>query len=290
MARDSVLVTGSSTGIGRACALYLSRNGFRVFAGVRKQADGESLQGEASAIEPVILDVTNSEQIAQVADLIKQETTAEGLSGLVNNAGIPVAGPLEFIPLAELRRVLEVNVVGQIAMTQAMLPMLRAARGRVVNIGSIAGRISTPFTGPYSASKFAMEALTDSLRTELQPWGIEVSIVEPGNISTNIWQRGIEWGKQMRSSLPPEAEDFYGSNLDSLIDGAEYMERSGIPPERVAKAVVHALTAAKPKTRYVVGIDARAQKIIARLPDRLRDRLVKKALADYAKRGRKGSS
>lgn len=157
MARDSVLVTGSSTGIGRACALYLSRNGFRVFAGVRKQADGESLQGEASAIEPVILDVINSEQIAQVADLIKQETTADGLSGLVNNAGIPVAGPLEFIPLDELRRALEVNVVGQIAMTQAMLPMLRAARGRVVNIGSIAGRISTPFMGPYSASKFAME-------------------------------------------------------------------------------------------------------------------------------------
>lgn len=283
-----MLVTGSSTGIGRACALQLDRLGFRVFAGVRKQEHGERLRADSSTgLRPVILDVTKSEHIASATDLIKQEVGADGLAGLVNNAGIPVAGPLEFVPLDEVRRVLEVNVIGQIAVTQAMLPLLREARGRVINIGSIGGRIATAFMGPYNASKFAMEALTDALRAELAPWGIEVSIIEPGNIATNIWQRGIEWGRQMRAQLPPEAEGLYRKQLDTLMDGAAYMDRVGISPDHVAKAVAHAFTARKPKTRYVVGLDARAQKLMALLPDRLRDRILTKATEGFAKRGRR---
>lgn len=271
----TVVITGASTGIGEACALHLDSLGFSVFAGVRKQVDGEALTSKASPrLRPLILDVTDQQTILAAADSVKQQSPV-GLAGLVNNAGIVVAAPLEFVPLDDLRRQFEVNVVGQIATTQAFLPLLRAARGRVVNIGSIGGRLSGPFVGPYSASKFAMEALTDSLRIELIPWGIEVSIIEPGNIATPIWDKSAASADQRRMEAPKEMESLYHEEIDAMYEYAKKQGDSGIPALEVAKVVAQALTARKPKTRYLVGSDAKLQAYIAlRLPDRVRDSLI----------------
>src|SRR5574341_29762 len=180
---DGIVITGASTGIGEACALYLDELGYRVFAGVRRPSDGETLKAKASArLTPVVMDVTDVASIDRAVETVKQAVGSVGLAGLVNNAGIGVGGPLEVVPLADLRKQFEVNVIGQVAVTQAFLPLLRQGRGRIVNMGSIAGRVVMPFMGPYSASKFALEALTDAMRLEFQPWGIQVSIVEPGAI------------------------------------------------------------------------------------------------------------
>ena len=174
----AVVVTGASSGIGRACALHLAALGLQVFAGVRRAEDGAALQAASSArLTPMLLDVADETSIRAATDTITAAVGEAGLAGLVNNAGIGVAGPLEFLPLAEFRTQLEVNVTGQLAVTQALLPLLRQGRGRIVNMGSIGGRIAAPFVGPYSASKFALEALTDALRMELRPWGLHVAIV-----------------------------------------------------------------------------------------------------------------
>lgn len=282
MLNDTVVVTGASTGIGEACALQLDRLGFSVLAGVRRDEDGEKLQAQATRrLKAIKLDITNSEQVREAAETVDKEADGR-LAGLVNNAGILVAGPLEFIPIDEVRRQMEVNVVGQVAITQALLPALRSARGRIVNIGSVSGRLSAPFSGPYSASKFAMEALTDALRVELQPWNIHVSLVEPGNIATPIWQKGIAEGRTLRTGLPQEAEELYGAEIDLMFRYAEEMDRRGIPPDRVADVVTHALTARRPKTRYLVGNDAKMQAVVARMiPDRLRDRLIRQQLKAF---------
>src|SRR5579862_2288927 len=181
----AVLITGASTGIGAACALYLDARGFRVFAGVRNPADGEALRARSSSrLAPVLLDVTNSDSLRDAAAVINETVSETGLHGLVNNAGIAVGGPLEVLPLDDLRRQFEVNVVGQLAVTQAMLPLLRKARGRIVNMGSIVGRAPVPLVGAYSMSKAAVAAMTTALRLELDLWGIDVSLIEPGAIAT----------------------------------------------------------------------------------------------------------
>ncbi len=278
-ARGAVVVTGASTGIGEACALGLDGLGVRVFAGVRKAADGDALTRKASGrLTPVLLDVTDAAAIAAAAETVAKAVGEAGLAGLVNNAGISVAGPLEFLPIAELRAQLEVNVIGQVAVTQAFLPMLRKARGRIVNMGSIAGRSATPFVGAYCASKFALEALTDALRMELGPWGIAVSIVEPGAVATPIWEKSVARASATMARRPPQARDFYGQALTTMREASERMARGAIPTDRVVAAVVHALTAARPKTRYLVGADAKVQVALKILPDRLRDRLIVRAL------------
>ena len=279
-AAGAVLVTGASTGIGAACALGLDRLGMRVFAGVRRATDGAALQRQASPLlTAVAIDVTDANSIAGAARTISAVMGRRGLAGLVNNAGIVVPGPLEFLPLADLRRQLEINVVGQIAVTQAMLPLLRAARGRIVNMGSIGGRMATPFVGAYAASKFALEALTDALRVEVRPWRIGVSIIEPGAIATPIWQKSAREGERLREAMPPEATRLYGQALEALRKGAARSERDAIPPEAVVAAVVHALTAPRPRTRYVIGRRAKLQAVIARwVPDRARDRLLTRVL------------
>lgn len=276
----SVVITGASTGIGEACALRLDRQGWRVFAGVRKEADGASLKEKGSErLTPVIIDVTDQATITACAERVSAATGASGLAGLVNNAGIAVAGPLEFLPLEDLRRQLEVNVIGQIAVTQAFMPRIRAARGRIVNIGSIGGRMATPFLGPYNASKFAMEALTDALRQELRPWGIHVSIIEPGSISTPIWDKGQAAADEMEKNMPEEAMKLYGDAITSMRAAGKEFEEAGIPPDEVAKFVQHALTASTPKTRYVVGRDAQIQRVLVKMvPDRIRDGLVQRQL------------
>jgi NAD(P)-dependent dehydrogenase (short-subunit alcohol dehydrogenase family) len=276
----SVLITGASTGIGAACALALDRLGWRVFAGVRRAADGAALQRQASPLfTAVAIDVTDAASIAGAARTIAAVVGDAGLAGLVNNAGIAVPGPLEFLPIADLRRQLEVNVVGQVAVTQTMLPLLRAARGRIVNMGSIGGRMAAPFVGAYGASKFALEALTDVLRVEVRPWHIHVAIIEPGAIATPIWEKSTKEANRLQDGLPPEATQLYGKALEALRKAAAYSERTAIPPDAVVAAVVHALTAPKPRTRYVIGGRAKMQAAIARwLPDRTRDRLIARFL------------
>lgn len=277
--RGAVVVTGASSGIGRACALELDALGFRVFAGYRAEADADSLRDEASArLVPVRVDVADEASVREMAARVEAAVAGEGLAGLVNNAGIAVAAPLEFLPLDALRRQLEVNVVGQVAVTQALLPLLRAARGRIVTIGSVSGRFAAPFLGPYAASKHAMEALNDSLRLELRPWGMQVSIVEPGAIATPIWRRSVAAAQEMIDAFPPEAEALYGGPMGTLQARVEALE--GVPPSEVARAVGHALTARRAKPRYVVGRDAKVRLMVGRLPTRMRDWLVARALGE----------
>ncbi len=275
----AVVVTGASTGIGRACALSLDRAGWRVFAGVRKPEDGESVKAEASErLEPVTLDVTDAATIAATADRVRLATRGR-LAGLVNNAGITVQGPVEAVPLDDYRRQLEVNVIGQIAVTQALLEMVRAARGRVVFISSIGGRGGLPYLSPYNASKAAIGAVADSLRQEMRQFGVEVSYVEPGAIATGIWDKGIEGGPALREAIGPQMNDLYGPKLDRLAALAEKAGAGGLPPDAVAKVVEHALTASKPKARYVVGTEAKVTAAIRTyLPKRLFDRLVERRI------------
>jgi len=272
----AVVITGASTGIGEACALRMDRLGWRVFAGVRREADGERLKQQASdRLSPVLVDVTEHASVASAAETVGAAVGEAGLAGLVNNAGIGVGGPLEFLPLDELRRQLEVNVVGQIAVTQTFLPLIRKARGRIVNMGSISGKMASPFTGPYGASKFAMEALTDSLRMELRPWGISVSIVEPGSIATPIWDKARASADEVERALPQEAHEHYDSAVAAMLKAVDQFAARGIPADAVARAVAHALASRRPRTRYVVGFDATVQRLLAALvPDRLRDWLV----------------
>ncbi len=274
--RGAVVVTGASSGIGEACALRLDRRGFRVFAGVRKESDGAGLKKKASErLTPVIIDVTDDASITAAAFHVSEAVGESGLAGLVNNAGIAVPSPLEFIALDDLRKQLEVNVIGQIAVTQAFLPLIRKGRGRIVNIGSIGGRIATPFMGAYNASKFAIEALTDSLRQELRPWGIAVSVIEPGAIATRMWDKGQATADEIEDKLPEQAHALYGGGITAMRKAADKQASGAVPPDAVAKAVWHALTAKTPQTRYLVGADARIQAIVARLiPDRMRDWLV----------------
>lgn len=273
----SILVTGASSGIGQACALDLDHHGHRVFAGVRRTADGERLASLASdRLVPVILDVTDQATIDAAAKRIGEESGG-ALHGLVNNAGIGRGGPLEFLDLSEWREQLEVNVVGQVAVTKAVLSLIRVASGRVVFIGSIGGKVATMMMGPYNASKFAIEGIGDSLRHELHPWGIHVSVVEPGAIRTEIWSKATETADRLEGELPAEALSLYGRHMSSLRKSLEMHTRNAVPAQKVADAVRHALFDPRPRTRYVVGRDARAMSAMARLlPDGVRDVLIRR--------------
>lgn len=271
----AVLVTGASTGIGRACALHLDQLGYRVFAGVRKVEDGADLQRSASGkLQWLFLDIIDDESIRQAQELIGARAGQQGLAGLVNNAGVAVASPLEFIPLAEFRRQIEINVIGQLQVTQAFLPMLRKGSGRLVFIGSISGRVTTPMLGPYSASKFALNAMADALHRELMPWGVHVAVVEPGRIATPIWDKSIRSAQELRNRLPRGAEQYYGATMD-ILEKRTATKNGGTPVEAVSQAVVHALGAPKPKRRYLIGRDARLGALMARLfPVHILDQLI----------------
>jgi len=251
-----------------------------VFAGVRDLKAGDTLRAKASAaIIPLQLDVTDRESILKAAQLVAGQAGEAGLFGLVNNAGIAVGGPLELIPLTRLRRQLEVNVIGQIAVTQAVLPLLRRARGRIVNMGSIAGRSTIPMMGAYSASKHALEALTDALRLEVYPWGIEVSIIEPGAIATPIWETSQRISLEIEAEMPAEGKRLYHAAAERIREAVGEAAARAISPDAVVEAVLHALTAKRPKTRYLVGRDAKIRALMLKwLPDRLQDWLLKKVL------------
>ena len=275
-----VLITGASTGIGAACAIGCALRGMTVFAGVRNLMAGAALNAEGgAAIIPLHLDVTDRESITRAADSVKRHVGESGLSGLVNNAGIAIGSPLELIPLDQLRRQLEVNVIGQIAVTQAVLPLLRRARGRIVNMGSIAGRATIPMMGPYSASKHALEALTDALRLELYPWGIEVSIIEPGAIATPIWDKSLKTSLDVEAEIQTDGKHLYEDAAKAVREAFGQAAARAIPAEAVVQAVLHALTARRPRTRYLVGRDAKIRAAMMRwLPDRLQDWILKKVL------------
>ncbi|MBD0316346.1 MAG: SDR family oxidoreductase [Nitrospiraceae bacterium] len=272
----AVLITGASTGIGAACAIHLDRLGFVVLAGVRRDEDEEALRRAASpSLVPLRLDVTDPASIALAREAVDAIVGEAGLAGLINNAGIVVAGPVEAVPISAWRRQLEVNVVGAVAVTQAFLPLLRTGGGRIINMGSIAGRATMPMMGPYSASKHALEAITDALRLELQPWNLHVCIVEPGAIATPIWDKSMKDAMALESSADPQLLGRYAGGVAAVKRAVAKAAARAISPDAVVTAVVHALTVARPKTRYLVGRDALVRALMAKmLPDRAVDRLL----------------
>jgi len=270
-----VVVTGASKGIGQASAIRLAKAGYIVFAGVRKPEDGEALRRENAAIRPLLIDVTDEAQIASASATVRNQVAGNGLYGLVNNAGIAVAAPLEFLPIEDFRKQMEVNLVGQLAVTQAFLPCLRQARGRIINVSSIGGRIAGPLMGAYHASKFALEGLSDSLRMQLAPWGIEVIVIEPGAIATPIWETGTQTADALIARMNPQVNALYGQQIAGGRIWAAESAKNGAPPDQVAQTIEQALRATRPQTRYTVGRDAMiGGRVIAKLPDRLRDRFL----------------
>lgn len=234
----SALVTGASTGIGYAAALRLDADGWQVFAGVRRESDGEALRKAGSErLEPLILDVTEPEQIAAAAKRVGEKVGSGGLDGLVNNAGIVLGGPVETLEISDLRRQLETNVIGQVAVTKALLPMIRAARGRVVFVGSVNGRMSLPYLSPYSASKHAIEAIGDSLRGEMHPFGVKVSIIEPGAIETPMREKGNAAANELKATMNADQLRLYGKAIEGFTAAAQKGDEQASPPEKVAETM-----------------------------------------------------
>jgi NAD(P)-dependent dehydrogenase (short-subunit alcohol dehydrogenase family) len=269
----AALVTGTSTGIGRAAALRLARSGWRVFAGVRRPEDGERLAAEAGGgVTPLSLEVTDETSIERAAAQIEAATGEAGLSGLVNNAGVAVNGALEYLPTEELRRQFEVNVFAPMSLCRALFPLLRRARGRIVNISSGAGRVASPLMGAYCASKFALEALSDALRVELRRAGIPVILVEPGLIRTPFVDKGMDDADRWLAALPESGRAYYGPAVERTR--AQIARLPASEPERVARVIERALTAARPRARYTAGRDALLLVSLRRLlPDRALDAL-----------------
>ncbi len=283
MPTRSVVITGASTGIGKACALHLDHKGWRVFAGVRRSEDAVALESSASKrLSTVMIDVSDQGSIDHAQHTIKESLGENGLTALVNNAGITVQGPLEHLPLDELRKQMEVNVTGQLAVTQSFLPLIRKANGRIVFMGSVGGRApSLPFLGPYIASKYALEALAESLRLELLSSGIKVSIVEPGTITTPLWEKGYADVDRIAGWLPPEGRDRYLAPMRKAGELARKAEHRGTPPEKVAEKVEHALTSSRPRIHYLVGDAWTRAWVEANLPKPVRDRLLKRLVLDH---------
>ncbi len=275
----SVLITGASSGIGEACATTLAGRGWQVLAGVRSDADADRLRDSNQGIVPLILDVTKPDQIAAAVEIATQHLGSDGLSGLVNNAGIATGGPLEYLPIEQFRQALEVNVIGALAVTQAFLPLLRRGSGRIVNISSISGRIALPFIAPYAASKHALEAMSDCLRVELSPWDIHVSLIEPGNVRTPIWKKSLAAARAVRQAMPEQAERYYGAALDALE--AEIGKKQPLSSEDVARSVAHALETQRPRARYPLGAAVPVATWLDRLPTRWRDGVTRRALPKW---------
>jgi NAD(P)-dependent dehydrogenase (short-subunit alcohol dehydrogenase family) len=275
---DAVLITGSSSGVGAATALRLARAGIIVYANVRLPEDGAALAQEAGRnVRPLIFDVTDPAGIERARATVAAEPEIV-LRGVVNNAGIGIAGPLEVLPLDDIRTMMEINCIAPLAVTKAFLPLLRESRGRLVNVTSIGGKFASPFGGAYSASKFALEAASDALRVELAPFGIRVVVIEPGGVKTRFWQRGIDAAETTVARLPAGALVPYARAIERFRAFVLANAEKAIEPERVAATIHKALLVARPRARYVVGGDARLQLVLARLPEPLRDAVIRRAL------------
>jgi NAD(P)-dependent dehydrogenase (short-subunit alcohol dehydrogenase family) len=274
------IVTGSSTGIGAATARELARRGFHVLAGVRRDRDADAIRGPG--IEPVIVDVTNPDHIQALATRVQGDQQGRPVRALVNNAGIQLNVPVEAFAIDEWRRMFEVNLFGQVAVTQALLPALIHNKGRVVNISSVGGKVAMAAYGPYAATKFALEAVSDSLRREMVPLGVGVIVVEPGAVRTEMLDRAIATGRELVSAMTPEQSQRYGPLVQAVNTQAVSSTKSGLPPEAAAKVIAKAITARKPRTRYTVGRDAALLTRVARfLPDRTLDRVIAAALRPH---------
>jgi NAD(P)-dependent dehydrogenase (short-subunit alcohol dehydrogenase family) len=277
--RGFVVVTGTSTGIGAATAVDLAEKGFHVFAGVRRTADGEALQAQTSAtLTPLIIDVTDGKTISAAAAAVTDVVGDRGLAGLVNNAGIGVPAPIEFQPMADFRRQLEVNLFGAVAMIQAFMPLIRRCGGRIVNVGSIGGMLVLPINGAYSASKFGMRAISDALRLELRQWNIHVSLIEVAPVKTAIFGKSFEALDNLETTLGAEGFALYEQQIAAIRKAVEKAAADADSPLVIAKAILHALTSDKPKTRYLAGHGGRQTEVAAALPDRARDRALVREL------------
>jgi NAD(P)-dependent dehydrogenase (short-subunit alcohol dehydrogenase family) len=274
-ASGTVVVTGASTGIGRATALALADAGYSVLAGVRRAADGQALRSSTGGrLTPLILDVTDPAAVAAAAAEASRLVGADGIVGLVNNAGIGVTWPMEAIPLSALRAVYDVNVFGQVAVIQAFLPLLRRGGGRMINIGSVGDRLTVPFGGPLTSSKWAFASITEALRLELRPWGIHVVLVEPASIATPAVAKVEADARRVLERLSDQDRAHYADAYRSTTRRALARETNGSRPDVVAGVVLRALTAPRPRTRYLVGKDARRLAFLAKwVPDRMFDRI-----------------
>ncbi|MGG4479972.1 SDR family NAD(P)-dependent oxidoreductase [Paenibacillus sp. CC-CFT742] len=272
--QDMVVVTGTSSGIGRATAEQLAAEGFHVLAGVRRQEDADKIK--QNNIEPVILDITAIDTLRALAERVEQDPLGRPLRAVVNNAGIAVNAPLEMVPLDEFRRQIEVSVIGQVAVIQALTPALLKSGGRVVNIGSVGGKISMPGFGIYSAAKYAMEAINDSLRREMSSFGLKVIMITPGGVSTSLSEKGVTTADRLSKLMTPDQHRRHDRLFDAVKAQAESWATSGIPPKKVAEVVSRAIHASNPRTRYTAGRDsALLTRLVRILPDKLLDRMLR---------------
>jgi len=252
--RELIVVTGASTGMGAATARELARRGFHVLAGVRRDIDAEALRGDG--IEPHILDITVESDVAALAERVENDPQALPLRALINNAGIAINAPVEALPIAEWRRQFEVNLFGHIAMIQALMPSLLRSSGTVVNISSIGGKVALPTYSAYAGSKFAMEALSDSMRREVSRSGVDVVVVEPGAVKTAMAERGIATADRLKDGMTADQRGRYGDLIDAMSNLARSFDKDGVSAERAAKVIANAATASRPRTRYTIGRDA----------------------------------
>ncbi|WP_329061524.1 SDR family oxidoreductase [Amycolatopsis sp. NBC_01480] len=269
MAQQLIVVTGASTGMGASAARELARRGFHVLAGVRRDPDAFRAPG----IEPVLLDITEPGQVAALAARVADDPRE--LHAVVNNAGIQVNAPVEALPMAEWRRVFEVNLFGHIAVTQALLPALLRSRGRVVNISSVGGKAAMPTYGAYAGAKFALEAVSDSLRREVEPLGVRVVVVEPGGVRTEMAARGVATANRLATGMTPEQDARYGRLVQAINSLMSSGTESGLTADAAARVIAKAVMARKPRTRYTIGRDAALITRLTRvLPDRALDRVI----------------
>ena len=282
--QETVVITGASTGIGAATARELAQRGFHVLAGVRRDQDADAIRGPG--IEPLILDITNPDHVRALATRVHGDPQGRAVRALVNNAGIGVNVPVEVFAIDEWRRLFEVNFFGHIAVTQALLPALIRSKGRVVNISSVGGKIAMATYGPYAGTKFALEAVSDSLRREIAPSGVQVVVVEPGAVRTEMPDRAMATAHELATTMTPEQTERYGGLVHAITSQAASHTNSGLPAEAAAKVIAKAVMARKPRTRYTVGRDAALITRLTRiLPDRTIDRILAAALRPHFPRG-----
>lgn len=271
--QGAVLITGASRGMGRHMALYLSARGFHVFAGCRKSADASGFAAEnQDRLTPIILDVTDEQSISGAFEVVSKVVGEAGMKGLVNNAGIGISGPIEQMPIDMAEEQFHVNVIGPIAVTQKFLPLLRKGKGRIVNISSVSGFLTPPYAGIYSASKFALEAVSNALRMELKPWNIPVSVVQPGSFKTDFMVKSIERWSAYLNSLPEAEQKLYISGYEQMKRLQPDYDQIAPEPQPVSEAVFQALVDKSPQTRYLVGEDAQQVQGLLSLSDEDRDR------------------
>ncbi len=272
------IVTGASSGIGKAAALRLAERGYQVLAGVRKSADADAWKN-IPRVTPLKIDVANEDSIEKACKEVSDLLSGAQEVHLVNNAGIAVAGPIEGVSLARWREQFEVNVFGLVRVTQAFLPQIRRTSGRIVNISSVSGLATSPYLGPYSASKFAVEAISDALRRELRQFGVKVVVVEPGPIATPIWEKNLGRKDMLLADLSPAMQELYGKQLAKFQKGVELSASTAAPVDKVSDVIEKALLLRNPRTRYVVGTRGLATQmaIFGVAPDFMVDYLVAKS-------------